>query len=141
MASNFGLTEAEIASLSKVDRLGLACCRFNCGEWDDIIGPKPEGFDDLPEDDEYSSERIHHPIKMRLLSRIFPQKYAKKKNKYDLIAPIMRAFRLELGDANINRCWWKFGLHKSEEEWWLWYYFGIPCDLHQTEKRTDFRGE
>ncbi|MCI9195076.1 MAG: hypothetical protein HFF14_05840 [Angelakisella sp.] len=122
--NNFGLTDDEIAALSKVDRLGLAFCRFCIYEWDSFIGPKPEGFDDLPECDEYSSKRIHHPIKMTLLSKIFPQKYAKRKNKQDLIEPVMKAFRMEIGDANMNRCWWKYVLHKSEEEWRRWYYLG-----------------
>lgn len=134
MDRNFGLTEMEIASLSKVDRLGLAACRFNCWEWDDFIGPKPDDFDELPLWDMYSSKRIRHPFIMGILSRIFPNKYAKRRNKSDLIAPVMKALKMEIGDANIDRCWWKFALHKSEEEWRLWYYLDIPCDLRQAKK-------
>ena len=56
-----------LQNLNKIDRLGLAYCRLNCWEWDNIIGPKPEGFD------------------------------------------------------NASRCWWKFILGKTEDEWFRWF--------------------
>ena len=31
-------------ALSFTDRLGLAWCRLNCGEWDDFLGPRPDGI-------------------------------------------------------------------------------------------------
>lgn len=32
-------------NLSYQERLGLACCRLNCGDWDEFLGPEPEGGD------------------------------------------------------------------------------------------------
>lgn len=34
--------------LTHEERLALAWCRLNRWEWDEYIGPKPDGFDDLP---------------------------------------------------------------------------------------------
>ena len=33
--------EIDENALSFTDRLGLAWCRLNCGEWDDFLGGKP----------------------------------------------------------------------------------------------------
>ena len=36
--------EIDENALSFTDRLGLAWCRLNCGEWDDFLGPCPDGI-------------------------------------------------------------------------------------------------
>ena len=36
--------EIDENALSFTDRLGLALCRLNCGEWDDFLGPRPDGI-------------------------------------------------------------------------------------------------
>ena len=44
--SRMYLNEEQEKKLNYVDRLGLAYCRLNSWEWDDAVGPKPEGFDE-----------------------------------------------------------------------------------------------
>ncbi|NCE63678.1 hypothetical protein D1159_03570 [Pseudoflavonifractor sp. 524-17] len=125
------LYDVDESSLSKVDRLGLAYCRFNNYHWDEIVCPKPEGFDDLPNHDRYGLERISHPFIMSVLSKLFPKKYAKKVTKYDLVMPIMRGIESEIGEPNTSRCHWVYGMKKTEEEWREWYYTerfkGLDC--------------
>lgn len=116
------LYDVDEGALNKVDRLGLAYCRFNCYNWDEIAGPKPEGFDDLPDDDRYSLERISHPVIMFILSKLFPKKYAQKPTKHDFISPIMRGIESEIGNANVSRCWWVYEMKRTEEDWRTWYY-------------------
>ena len=78
--------------LNCIDRLGLAYCRLNGFEWDDILGPAPNEFDKLP-----------------------------KAQKDDYIKPAIEAIRSIIGEANCSRCWWMFKLGKSKEEWFRWY--------------------
>ena len=94
----------DISSLNDVDRLGVAACRLNCWEWDDILGPKPEGFDSLPE---YTPKRHFWE--------------RKKVSKHDFVYPARNAIKNIIGEANISRCWWKYILGKSDEEWFRWY--------------------
>lgn len=94
-----------LQNLNKIDRLGLAYCRLNCWEWDNIIGPKPEGFDNLPDFD---------PKKGRLFHKT-------QKSKEDYIGPAMKAIESIIGAANVSRCWWKFVLGKTEDEWFRWF--------------------
>ena len=47
-SSGNALYEINETELSSVDRLGLAYCRLNRYEWDNILGEKPANFDDLP---------------------------------------------------------------------------------------------
>jgi len=54
---NVNLDAVDEESLNFRDRLGLACCRLSCGEWDEFLGPEPE------EDDyTYSSMRAIEDI-------------------------------------------------------------------------------
>lgn len=115
------LYDVDENSLSKIDRLGLAYCRFNSGYWDEIICPKPKGFDGLPDHDRYGLERISHPFIMSILSKLFPKKYAKKTTKHDLVIPVMRGIESEIGAANTSRCHWVYGMKRTEEEWREWY--------------------
>ena len=92
------------SKLNRIDRLGLAYCRLNCYQWDDLVGPKPEGFDDLP----------------RSASRHMPWQ-KKKPSKSDYIRPAIEGIKSIIGEANASRCWWLFVLGKTEEEWFRWY--------------------
>lgn len=74
------------SQLSIVDRLGLAYCRLNSYEWDEILGEPPAVYG--------------HKVL-----------YAK-----------MMAIEEIIGKANTSRCWWKFSIGKTEEEWREWYY-------------------
>lgn len=99
------MIQVDESILNRTDRLGLAYCRLNNGEWDEILGPKPAGFDDLPR---------------------FPQKpkwpwQKKGPSKADFTWPAMRAIELIIGEANRDRCLWLFMLRKTEKEWFRWY--------------------
>ena len=92
------------SKLSRMDRLGLAYCRLLNYEWDDIAGPKPVGFDALPN---FHVKRRH------------ARKFGKSKSDY-IKGPIM-AMEHILGEANCSRYWWRFVLGKTEDEWFHWY--------------------
>lgn len=82
-----------------IDRMGQAHCRLNGYEWDDVAGPKPEGFDDLPD---FSLDG-EHPT------------------KHDYIQPAMKRIEEIIGKAEISRCLWKYELGATEDEWFRWY--------------------
>lgn len=94
------------SKLDRIDRLGLAYCRLNGYQWDDYIGPKPEGFDQMP---------IDRP-KPKLL-----RKHRCVPCKADFVSPAMHAIESIIGEANISRCWWVYWLGRTEEEWFQWY--------------------
>lgn len=98
------MLQVDESKLNRIDRLGLAYCRLNDYQWDDLIGPKPEGFDDLP----------------RSVKRRWPWQ-KKKPCKSDYIRPAIEGIESIIGEANISRCWWLFVLGKTEEEWFRWY--------------------
>lgn len=87
-----------------IDRLGIAYCRLICYEWDDIVGPKPEGFDELP-------DRTQESCFFR----------RKKPCKADYVVPAYMAIKEIIGEANASRCWWVYKLGRTEEEWFRWY--------------------
>lgn len=93
------------SALTQTDRLGLAWCRLNCDIWDDIVGEKPVGFDELPR---FDDRRF----------RVFRKKMA---TKHDYVHPAMVDIELEIGHKSVSRCWWLFALKKTEEEWHQWY--------------------
>ena len=86
-------------TLNFEQRLGLAYCRLNSWQWDDIIGPKPNDFDNIED----------------LLV----------KNEY-LYEPFQRIINI-IGERNCNKYWWIFVLDKTEDEWVEWYY--KDCDF------------
>ena len=90
--------------LDHVERLALAHIRLSSYEWDEIVGPKPQGFDELPE---YTRPNL------------FTGK--RKLCKSDYVRPAMTAIESIVGAANISRVWWKYGLGRTEEEWSRWY--------------------
>lgn len=87
------------SALSKTDRLGLAWCRLNCFEWDELVGTKPSGFNMLPEFAEDNAP-----------------------SKYQFVIPEMNKIENVIDKANLNRYWWMFALGRSEEEWREWYW-------------------
>lgn len=93
-------------ALSYIDRLGLAYCRLNGYEWDEIVGPKPEGFDEMPEFDN-DFFKLHRRT-------VWP-------TKHDYTDPKIKGLTEIIGEANASRCWWKFGLSESEQAWLEWY--------------------
>lgn len=103
------------AALSRTDRLGLAYCRLNCYQWDDLVGPKPEGFDDLPENLTFA-QRLHD---------------RSARCQSDFVRPALLGIESIIGEAATSRCWWKFRLGRSEEEWFAWYV---------TQRFNEFRG-
>jgi len=94
-------------SLNRTDRLGLAYFRLNCALWDEILGPKPEGFDDLPK----LSEDVKKPFRLRQHMR----------SKHDYTKPAAESIERIVGEANISHFWWTVVLGKTEEEWLRWY--------------------
>lgn len=101
MVKLYYLDESE---LNPIDRLGLAYCRLNQWEWDEILGPKPDGFDALPYFGAAPGTR--------------KKKY---RNRHDCIQPAMRYLESVIAQAQFSRCWWLFVLGRSEEEWIQWY--------------------
>lgn len=103
--SKMYLSEEQEKELNFVDRLGLACCRLNSWEWDDILGPKPDGFDELPWYDNRKLKRFRKKIK----------------TKSDYLLPMMHEIESMIGEESTSRCWWKFVLGETEEAWEQWY--------------------
>lgn len=99
------LPSIDESELNRVDRLGLAYCRISSYGWDDILGDKPPLYDNLP-------NYVPEP-RVPFLKR--------KPSKHQYIWPAARAIRSIIGEANISRCWWKFVLGKSEDDWFHWY--------------------
>lgn len=91
--------------LNRTERLGPAYCRLNSFEWDPILGEKPDGFDNLPN----YTEKRRLPL------------FKRKPSKCDFVAPAIMAIKSIIGEANTSRYWWRFELHKSDEEWFHWY--------------------
>lgn len=93
------------STLSQTDRLGLAWCRLNKWEWDEILGPKPKDFDHLPK---------------TLPNGIFVHR-SQLKSKIDYTRPAKKAIESVIGEANASRCWHVYELGRTEEEWLRWY--------------------
>lgn len=101
------LDSVDTSSLNETDRLGLACCRLHSLMWDEILGPKPDGFDELPrfsKDEKRPFHRIQHT-----------------RSKSDYTNPAYEAIEKIIGEANASRCFWKFILGRPEEAWFRWY--------------------
>lgn len=90
--------QVDESKLSFDERLGLAWCRLNQYEWDELVGPKPPEFDEIPE---VSVKR--------------------QPDKGAYIRPAMLAIEAIIGKANCSRYWWRFVLEKTEEDWFRWY--------------------
>ena len=102
------------SKLGRTDRLCLAYWRLNRYEWDDIVGPKPEGFDVLP--DWLPDKAQQKRKKLRRRGCSLPPM-----SKSDHVGPPMRTIRSIVGEANLSRCLWVYFRGKTEEEWLQWY--------------------
>ena len=99
-----------------IDRLGLAYWRLSRWEWDELLGSKPEGFDELP----------------NVWYKRWPWE-KRKPSKEDYVRRPMRAIVAIIGEANVSRCWWAFELGKDFDEWLHWYLTGqITVDLRES---------
>ena len=87
--SKMYLNEKQEKELNYVDRMGLAYCRLNSWEWDEIIGPKPDGFDELPWYD----------------NRKFKKFRKKIRTKSDYLTPAIEGIKSIIGEANLSRYW------------------------------------
>lgn len=88
-------------TLDRTDRLGLAWCRLNLWQWDPILG-SPDYWDSLPESKPW-------------------WKFWGRPARWQETTRIMREIEEMIGAANISRCWWKFALGRTEDEWIRWY--------------------
>lgn len=93
-------------SLNERDRLGLAFCRLNFWEWDDLVGKKPEGFDDLP---------------MDLPRSLLPFR-KKKECKAKYIGPAIAKIESILTEEETSWYHWRFVRERTWEEWLAWYF-------------------
>ena len=87
--------------ISTVNRLGLAWSNLNGWEWDEYIGDKPNGYDEMLN---YSNDKML--ITKDILDR-----------------PIMNFIERIIGEKNCSRCWWKYKLGKGYFKWVCWWYF------------------
>ena len=96
-------------------RLGLAWVRANKFIWDEeVFGPKPEGYDDLP---------MHDRVSV---------------NKGTYILPKMDAVEKTLGRMATSKYWWLYELGHTEAEWSEWwvsqpYHIGVE-DLYNDDQ-------
>lgn len=103
--SNNCTVQADENVTNENDRLGLAFCRLNSWEWDEYIGEKPDGFDNLPIYDE------------------------RQVSKYDYVNGPIDAIISIIGDANASWYLWKYEFGKTRSEWLKWYLH------HETEQK------
>ena len=92
------------SKLNRTDRLALAACRINSGEWDSFIGPKPDGYDDLPE---YCKPNF-------FTGKRKPCKFAHR-------IRAIRAIEDIIGKAAVSRFYWIHGLGRTEDAWLQWW--------------------
>lgn len=72
--------------LSPMERLGLAYCRLEGLSWDEHIGPKPEGFDEAPDN-----------------------------VKFFIVQRHLRRIEAMVGETYLDRCRWVFDSRRSEK--------------------------
>ena len=91
---NLNKTETDFSTLSAY-RLGQAFVRMNGFQWDDICGPKPEGFDEMT-----NREKHHFPAFRDAFEKV----------------------EMYLTPAQRSMFWWTIELGKTYEQWHEWYY-------------------
>ena len=93
-------------------RLGQVYCNLNCWRWDDLLGPKPEGFDFMSHDEKH---RVINPA-------------------FNLILSI-------LGETAANKWWWILELGRSEQDWVAWRLgddrYLLPEEEEEYEEEED----
>ena len=96
--------KVDASKLNRTDRLALAVCRLDHGEWDYILGAKPEGYDNLPD-----YERIN-----RFTGKRKPCQFEHRMRARMAVCSI-------IGESAVSRFFWIYGLGKTEDEWLRWY--------------------
>jgi hypothetical protein len=97
-------------SFTPTDRLGLAYCRLNCWIWDEAVGEKPEGFDEMP---------VYISPFRKWLRRLIGRP---AKTQFDYTNGHLLRIKHLIGEDNASGCWWRFVLQRDEAEWADWYY-------------------
>lgn len=100
------------SKLSPVERLGLAYCRLNCWDWDELIGEKPDGFEQMTNEE-----------------------------KHGYIEPQLDRIEQILGSPYTSRCWWVYELGKTEEEWLEWRKSRMPDERESNRENNAQRAE
>ena len=104
------MTEREFAKYS-TDRLGEAYVRLNTWKWDDIFGPKPEGYDQMTDHEKYQL-----PEHRKAFEQIM----------------------MHLSPAQKSMYWWTIGLGKTYDEWCDWF---DEVYLDEKEDKSDDRSQ
>lgn len=98
--------------LSPIERMGLAYCRLNCWDWDELIGEKPDGFEQMTNEE-----------------------------KHGYIEPQLDRIEQILGSPYTSRCWWVYELGKTEEEWLEWRKSRMPDERESNRENNAQRAE
>lgn len=85
------------------ERLAQAYQRLMRLEWDDLVGEKPPGFDNMP------------PTGKRRLFR------KRKPGRFDYTYPASETIREILGPAQLSQLLWTLNHGHAEKEWLQWY--------------------
>lgn len=100
------------SKLSPVERLGLAYCRLNCWIWDELVGDKPDGFEQMTNEE-----------------------------KHIYVHPQLNRIEQILGSPYVSRCWWVYELEKTEEEWLEWRKSRMPDERESNRENNAQRAE
>ena len=106
------MTDSDESKLSPIERLGLAYCRLNCWVWDELIGAKPDGFEQMTNEE-----------------------------KRGYIEPQLNRIEQMLGKPYTDRCWWVYEMGKTEEEWLEWRASRMPDERENNAQRTEENGK
>lgn len=106
------MTDIDEGKLSPIERMGLAYCRLNCWDWDELIGEKPDGFEQMT-----------------------------NKEKHGYIEPQLDRIEQILGSPYTSRCWWVYELGKTEEEWLEWRKSRMPDERESNRENNAQRAE
>lgn len=98
--------------LSPIERMGLAYCRLNCWIWDELAGDKPDGFEQMTNEE-----------------------------KHGYIEPQLDRIEQILGSPYTSRCWWVYELGKTEEEWLEWRKSRMPDERESNRENNAQRAE
>lgn len=106
------MTDIDEGKLSPIERMGLAYCRLNCWDWDELIGEKPDGFEQMTNEE-----------------------------KHGYIEPQLDRIEQILGSPYTSRCWWVYELGKTEEEWLEWRKSRMPDERESNRENNAQRAE
>lgn len=110
------MKDIDESKLSPVERLGLAYCRLNCWIWDELVGEKPDRFEQMTNDE-----------------------------KRGYIEPQLNRIEQMLGKPYVDRCWWLYEMGKTEEEWLEWRKSKLPYERESNgeynAQRTEDNGK